>query len=248
MCMLVLGTHRSGTSITTALVQAQGFALGQPLLHVGDENPLGHFEHVHVLAMHEAFLAEVGLQWFDRVDPLALAGAERRQRWQAEIAEQYAGISEGAGRFAVKDPRLVHFLPLWLAALHAMEVDARALVTLRHPGSTARSLQVRNGLAVEHAEQIWLRDMAALQRGIGELRHGVVRYESLVADPINVMREGLSQAGVEWDSAAEATMRGLVNPALNRSGVGAEGDAPAAGRLHATIETLPSVRDWPPIG
>lgn len=95
MCMLVLGTHRSGTSITTALVQAQGFALGQPLLHVGDENPLGHFEHEHVLAMHEAFLAEVGLQWFDRVDPLALAGAERRQRWQAEIAEQYAGISEG---------------------------------------------------------------------------------------------------------------------------------------------------------
>ena len=246
--MLVLGTHRSGTSIvTTALVQAQGFELGGPLLHVGDENPLGHFENEHVLAMHEQFLQEVGVEWSDLADPMALAGRRRRRAWVEQIGECCTEVARGADRFAVKDPRMLLVLPLWRTALRRQRVDVRALVTLRHPGATARSLHARNGLPLAHAEQIWLRDMRALQAGIGRVPHGVVRYGALVADPVRVLRGGFAAAGVPWDVAAEGAVRDLVDPALDRSR-GEDADAPEAATAFAGVATLGSVRQWPRLG
>ncbi|HAP77522.1 MAG TPA: hypothetical protein DCR14_15760 [Acidimicrobiaceae bacterium] len=247
MCMLVLGTHRSGTSVTTALVHAQGFALGGPLLHVGDENPLGHFENEQVLALHESFLHELGLEWFDDGDPLQLAGRQRRRRWTAAIEERFVTVAAGEDRFAVKDPRMVHLLPLWRVALRRLGTDARAIVTLRHPAATARSLHHRNDLPLAHGERIWLRDMEAIRRGIGRMRHGVVRYEHLVADPLRVLRAGFDDAGVPWQHDAEEAMRSLVDPALNRSSAGTDVDAPHAGPLHRAIEPLRSARRWPHI-
>lgn len=244
-CMLVLGTHRSGTSVTTALVQAQGFALGEPLLHVGDENPLGHFENERVLALHQSFLRELGLEWFDDGDPMALAGRRRLRAWQAAIEACYQEVAGDSARFAVKDPRMLLVLPLWRRALRRLRVEPRALVTLRHPGATARSLQRRNDLTHAHGEQIWLRDMAALRHGIGRMRHGVVRYEALIADPVGVLRAAFADAGVLWQAAADDAVRALVDPALNRSVDGTMVAAPHAAAVHRLIERHRSVRQWP---
>lgn len=246
-CVLVLGTHRSGTSITTALVQALGYELGGPLLHVGDENPLGHFEHETVLAMHEGFLADVGLRWFDDDVPLAVADRRRRRRWTDEITDCFRDVAAGAERFAVKEPRMLHFLPLWRVALRRLDVHTSALVTLRHPAATARSLHRRNGLTLEHAERIWLRDTAAIRHHIGRMPHGVVRYAMLVSDPVGTMRAGWVAAGLPWPLGADTDgrLQMLVDPSLNRSAGGDDGDAPRATALFALIDADHSVRQWP---
>lgn len=255
--MLVLGTHRSGTSVTTALVQAQGFALGAPLLHVGEENPLGHFEHERVLALHESFLHELGWEWFDAVDPLTAAGRERKRRWRSAIEACFEEIAAGADRFAVKDPRMVLFLPLWRSGLRRLGVPTRAIVTVRHPATTAHSLHHRNHLPLAEGEWIWWRDMAAIRRGIGRLPHGIVHYERLLEDPVGVMMAGFAGAGLQWAPEADDAVRSLVDPALNRSATrsdhsggehGLEGEVSmAVVRMHRRLESLSSVRQWPRI-
>lgn len=245
-CLLVLGTHRSGTSITTALVQALGFELGGPLLHVGDENPLGHFEHVEVLNTQERYLHELGVEWFQPVDPWQLAGAARRGAWVDEMTAIYATITDGAEQFAIKDPRLVRFLPLWWAVFRRLQVRATALVTLRDPQATAASLQRRNSMEPAAAEQLWCYDMESIRLHLGRCPHGVVRYEQLVADPVPAMRRGFARAGLAWNGTAEPAVRALVDPALDRSRAGEETLVPAATARYREIVGCSTVGAWRP--
>ncbi|MEQ1701560.1 MAG: sulfotransferase [Ilumatobacteraceae bacterium] len=243
-CLLVLGTHRSGTSITTALVQALGFELGGPLLHVGDENPLGHFEHVEVLNTQDRYLHDLGLEWFQPVDPWQLAGETRRRQWCDEMTDLYASITDGAEQFAIKDPRLVRFLPLWWAVFRRLKVRATAMVTLRDPQSTASSLARRNQMAAADAERLWCYDMESIRRNIGRCPHGIVRYEDLVTDPVVTMRRGFARAGLQWQPSAEPQIRQLVDPGLDRSHAGGGATVPMAAARYREILGCSTVGAW----
>ena len=54
--LLILGGHRSGTSLISGLLWHAGLHMGE-LLAAGPDNPRGFFESVAVLAAHEALLA-----------------------------------------------------------------------------------------------------------------------------------------------------------------------------------------------
>lgn len=243
-CLLVLGTHRSGTSITTALVQALGFELGGPLLHVGDENPLGHFEHVEVLNTQDGYLAELGVEWFQPVDPWQLAGEARRRRWLDEMTDLYARITGGADQFAIKDPRLVRFLPMWWAVFRRLRVQPTALITLRDPQATATSLQRRNAMEPAVAERLWCYDMESIRLHLGRVPHGIVRYEQLVVDPVPAMRRGFARAGLTWQPSAEAQIRRLVDPGLDRSHSGEGVAVPIAAARYREIVGCSTVGAW----
>lgn len=243
-CLLVLGTHRSGTSITTALSQALGFELGGPLLHVGDENPLGHFEHVEVLNTQDRYMAEVGVEWFHPVDPWQIAGEARRRRWLDEMTDVYVRASDGAEQFAIKDPRLVRFLPMWWGVFRRLRVQPTALVTLRDPQATAHSLERRNQMAPAVAERLWCHDMESIRRNMGRCRHGIVRYEQLVADPVSAMRRGFARAGLTWQPSAEPQILRLVDPQLDRSRVGDATTVPFAAARYREIVGCSTVGAW----
>lgn len=243
-CLLVLGTHRSGTSITTALVQALGFELGGPLLHIGDENPLGHFEHVEVLNTQDRYLHDLGVEWNQPVDPWELAGEARRRQWCDEMADLYTRITDGAEQFAIKDPRLVRFLPLWWAVFRRLRVRPTALVTLRDPQATARSLARRNQMAAAEADQLWCYDMESIRVHLGRYPHGIVRYEELVTDPVVTMRRGFARAGLTWQPSAEPQIRQLVDPQLDRSWADDHTAVPFATARYREIVGCSTVGAW----
>ena len=63
--ILVLGMHRSGTSIVTNILNVLGAELGSRLMPPAHDNPDGFREHLDVVHVHDELLAALGHAWDD---------------------------------------------------------------------------------------------------------------------------------------------------------------------------------------
>lgn len=182
--IVVLGMHRSGTSAITQSLEALGVSLGNELLAPTPDNPKGYFEDVRVFDLNERLLAAFGLRWSD----LPLIGLEQWASSRVEaLREEARALLEGRmAQFPLwgfKDPRTVRLLPFWHGLFEEMGLMPRYLVCKRNPLSTAKSLEQRDGMALEWA--LWLRlvYLVPYMALIRECPHVVVDYDRLLADP-----------------------------------------------------------------
>ena len=136
--LLVLGMHRSGTSLMANILRDSGVSLGEDLLGASEGNPHGHFEDKAVLAFHERVLArlrpENGLI-FDNgslvVDPKSVELLpEERDEALAMVQERHRDTPWGW-----KDPRTCLFLRFWEELLGPF----RSVIIYRHPLEVADS-------------------------------------------------------------------------------------------------------------
>ena len=138
LAVLVLGMHRSGTSLATEILQELGLWIGpaQALIGASDGNPRGHFELLAGVEFDNEVLRQAGGTWDDpppmsSIDALAATARPAVDVW-----------FEGQARVAFKDPRLCLTLPVWMPALAAY--DVRIVHLFRDPDAVARSLVTRN--------------------------------------------------------------------------------------------------------
>jgi hypothetical protein len=138
MAILVLGMHRSGTSMVTEIIEALGVYLGpaDELIGPSTFNERGHFELLRAVEFDNDLLREAGGTWDapparDRLDALAATHRPPIDEWFG-----------GHAAWAFKDPRLCLTLPVWMAALSPESV--RVVHVIRDPYATARSLVARN--------------------------------------------------------------------------------------------------------
>lgn len=110
VAVLVLGFHRSGTSMVTRMLHRAGLFVGDKLLGAGPSNPYGHFEDEEVIAFHDRILRENGRSWtFDgRASDLTLA--EDEFRWMRQFIGKRNSQHEAWG---FKDPRACIFAHAW---------------------------------------------------------------------------------------------------------------------------------------
>lgn len=199
--LLILGGHRSGTSLVSGLLWHAGLHMGD-LVAAGPDNPRGYFESAEVLQTHEGLLAAQERDWTcppHRLDP--------RTCDLEPLAGVVAGLAAAGRPWGVKDPRLLFLLPAWVEIVPRL----RLVGVLRHPAAVAASLVARNGFTPPVARalaDVHLSRLAALQR---ELGFPVLDYDgprpSLLA-----RAEAVAEAvGLRWDqSAAES----LFDPGL----------------------------------
>ena len=138
LAVLVLGMHRSGTSLTTEILRELGLWIGpqQALIGASDGNPRGHFELLPGVEFDNEVLRQAGGTWDDppamsSIDALAASTRPAVDVW-----------FEGRAPLAFKDPRLSLTLPVWMPALAAYEV--RIVHLFRDPHAVAKSLVTRN--------------------------------------------------------------------------------------------------------
>jgi glycosyltransferase involved in cell wall biosynthesis len=194
----VLGTSRSGTSLTARLLDLAGVYLGpeeellgedrhqltgegeQVLTKAKQSNPVGHWEHYRLMRLNERILRSLGGNW--RETPPMPPGwesseelAELRDEARAMLAESFGGQE----LWGWKDPRNSLTLPFWQALVPQM----RYVICLRNPAEVAASLLRRDGIALEDGVRQWLRYLAAaLVNTVGRPRL-LVAYESYFRDP-----------------------------------------------------------------
>lgn len=208
----VLGMHRSGTSLCTAILQRLGARLGGPLLPANAFNPEGYQEHAEVVDTHQTLLAALGADWDSPHSPdpvpsafwTSPAATTARTRLGRLVARETAE----AGSWAFKDPRTPRFLPLWRDVLS--DRTAAWVLSVRHPAAVAASLAARDGMPASIAGLLWLEHYLEALRHAGDSLSAVVHYEDWFADPLAQARRlaaVLGGAPEEAIRAATATVR-----------------------------------------
>ncbi len=208
--VVVLGMHRSGTSLTAHVVRDLGWHLGDPdqLLAAREDNLEGFFERADVQVLNDQLLEAMGAAWDapPSTHELALLGSSSTER----IAELVRGLSAEAtgSEFAIKDPRLCLLWPLWEKSLPQ---DVASVLVFRDPLEVADSLRARDRLPVQLGLALWeTYNIRMLQARAGQ-PVTVVRYADLLADPdvtVGLMAEGLDcQAGSDLSAVVHAELR-----------------------------------------
>jgi hypothetical protein len=138
LAVLVLGMHRSGTSLVAEMLEKLGLYLGSPDQLIGSSpfNARGHFEFVRAVEFDNVVLQQAGGTW-DAPPPAGSIEA-LGTCLQPAIDEWFGD----RGAWAFKDPRVCLTLPVWMPVLSS--ADVRVVHVLRDPYAVAQSLVARN--------------------------------------------------------------------------------------------------------
>lgn len=198
--VLVVGSHRSGTSALARVLSLVGCDLPKHLNPpVEGDNELGFWEPDPVVHAHNAFLASIGSSWDD---PAALpdgafvsaAALELRQQLGLLLPEEY-GTSP---LFVVKDPRISRLLPLWFAILEQLQVAPVTAIAVRNPLEVAASLKARDGFTTTKSLLVWLRHTIESELHSRGRPRSIVIYDELLRNWQGVLTRVGEDLGVTW--------------------------------------------------
>ena len=234
--IVVLGAHRSGTSLCAAAAQALGAdaCLGEH--YANEENRKGFFEHPDIVDFNNRLLAELGGSWDN---PLFVGESALTQvSLDAFIGEAVALLAAiyGSTRVAViKDPRLCQLLPFWGGVFQQAGIDSDSvffLHTLRDPVEVALSQQQRAeanrdfyefGRELGEGAALWLSLTAQSLKASEQLPVFYLSYESLRTRPDQLLADLANFTGLQADSEkAREFCENFVDTSLYRSSASAD--------------------------
>ena len=155
--IIVLGMHRSGTSVCAGILNLLGVDLGQNMLATQYDNPQGYFENSQIWRINENIFKSFHLTWDD-------ATFLPEKWWESPcIAHLYQDALNvlsiefvNSRLFAIKDPRLCRTLPFWQIVFNQFNIKQHYIIPLRHPLEIAHSLKTRNSFSTEKSLIIWM--------------------------------------------------------------------------------------------
>lgn len=232
--IVVLGAHRSGTSLCAAAIEALGAdaCLGEH--YANEENRKGFFEHPDIVDFNDRLLAELGGSWdnplFEGSQALEHPGMEAWSKEAGLLFDRIFGAVECA---VVKDPRFCQLFAFWREVFtHAGYADDQIAVVhmLREPVEVAVSQRRRAesnpvfyeyGRELEEGAALWLSLTAqALEQSRG-LRQLYLGYSDLLHRPAELLGRIGAFLGLDAESpGARAFVDEFVDRSLYRSAAG----------------------------
>ncbi len=189
--VMVLGMHRSGTSLCANVLAGLGVDMAE-VAGPSPHNARGHWERHRINDLHDEIFAMHRGRWNEAGHHLALPDqwwtAPAVERIGQRIAAYLAPVMENAGMAGFKDPRTARLLPLWDSILEHLHAEPRFVFCLRDPGQVARSLASRDGAERSQADYRWLIYNAHALHGIGARPVCIVRYEDWFVAPAAIAR------------------------------------------------------------
>jgi hypothetical protein len=228
--ILVLGMHRSGTSAVARMLNLCGAELGRDLLPPKQDNERGFWENSALLALHERFLDEAGLHWYDLVSlPADWREGAAARNFVAALPEVLAQQFRDTPLFLAKDPRLSLLAPLWIEVLEGRAVRPVFVITVRHPDEVAASLAKRDGFSYARSHLLWLQHLLEAERATRGHRRVFVHYERVLADWRAELARIAAALEIAWPNAGtdiDQQIAAFITPSLRHHGGDAR--APAA--------------------
>lgn len=233
MQLIVLGMHRSGTSVLARLLNLMGAYFGPEGIGTGanKENPKGFWERRDVRALNDFVLHSAGCDW-NRVSTFDVDKLPEKvvSTFRGEAAKLLLEM-DGHRPWFIKEPRLCMLLPLWRPLLEAPV----CIHVIRHPLEVAASLQTRNAMPIEAGLGLWEFHVRAATRAAADLPLAWTRHDLLMADTageVARLLEVLRSYGVHGlRMPAAAEMESFVDQDLHhehasRSDLRAHGGSP----------------------
>lgn len=198
--VLVVGSHRSGTSALARVLSLLGCDLPKRVMPpLPGSNELGFWEPEAVVQAHEEFLAKIGSSW-DDVAPLpdgafvSAPALELRRQLSLLLQDEY-GTSP---LFVVKDPRISRLLPLWFAVLAELRVAPVTVIAVRNPLEVAASLKARDGFMTTRSLLLWLRHALDAEQYSRDRPRSIVMYDELLRDWQGVLAKLGADLDIKW--------------------------------------------------
>ena len=140
--ILVLGMHRSGTSLVAQLIAKWGAYMGDDLMRADKYNPEGYWEYNPLFLFHEKLLEKTNNKWYAPSEELNTNDLVNEF---GDEARQLVGQMDKVGEvWCWKDPRLSLFLGFWKKILAGRDIIF--VLPFRNPNDIASSLFDRDRL------------------------------------------------------------------------------------------------------
>jgi hypothetical protein len=218
--------HRSGTSVTTNLLNAFGVDLSGDLMEASAANAKGYFESKEIVRIHDEILNELGMDWKTGYPKAPLPLRWWRTRRIKHLQGRLAGIAKReiarTNIWGFKDPRTARVLPVWNEIVRELDIPTRYVLAFRHPTDVAHSLRVRDEIDTVTAEKLWLiHNAEAIVHTRGKI-DAMVDYDRWIEEPVPQAREMLDRLDLPWSGTPAETARvarDVVSPALRHNSV-----------------------------
>lgn len=144
--VIILGMHRSGTSVIGGLANKMGLNTGGPLIAPAEDNKKGFFERIDVVLQNDELMKQQNVHYaWHTAKYDALKGLQDVLLHRSEIfreGERGLNFLNNAANYPwmLKDPRLCITLRTWLPLLNFIPA---VLFTYRHPFDVALSMHKR---------------------------------------------------------------------------------------------------------
>lgn len=156
--IVVLGMHRSGTSLLSAGLSYIGANFGNELMGGTEFNLKGHWEDNDIVAFNNRVLSVLNITWDSTtfIDDSAWQHNEIKALVDEGVLllEQKLAINDN--RFAFKDPRTIRVLPIWLSIFKKLNIAPRFVVAFRNPLDVGVSLTRREAKPLCLSQLLWM--------------------------------------------------------------------------------------------
>lgn len=182
--VVVLGMHRSGTSLVAKSLELYGIFIGSNLLPGGVENPKGFYEDQDILQLNKDILSAINSRWdylsCERIANLPALEKERfEQRAHAIATKNFSGKD----LWGFKEPRTLRLLPFWSDFFGRWDIVPKYIIVTRNPNDIAESLFLRNLLPYMHSYAliaVYYRDLLEIMRSN---QVALIDYDQLLDSP-----------------------------------------------------------------
>lgn len=202
--------HRAGTSLTAAMLRALGVRLSGDLMPPTPDNPIGYFESLEIVGLHDAVLNALGGRTWRTNSSMVLFPDDWASSPQIaplrERLKQVAATEIGASPqvWGFKDPRTAQLLPLWREIAQELQAEMRFVVVLRHPREVSESLRARDGMHPVRGEILWVEHYLDALLHTTPASRTFISYDAWFTDPVGT---------------AQALARNLELPVPDEQGV-----------------------------
>ncbi|MCG2784202.1 MAG: sulfotransferase [Anaerolineae bacterium] len=202
LLIVVLGMHRSGTSVMSRALKVMGVDLGNNLLSgMEGENEKGFWEDIDILNLNDEMLSSLSSTWYDLL-PITVEDVEKLK----ERGFFYHAINllqnkmKDVQIFGLKDPRFAKLLLFWKQVFIELNVNVSYIITVRNPLSVSQSLHKRNKIPHQKSLLMWLDHIvASLDQSQNEKRI-LVDYDLLMENPEKTIRHIADTFNLSVDS------------------------------------------------
>lgn len=211
--ILLVGMHRSGTSLAALLLQALGIRFPGELLSGDNHNPDGYSERQDVSFLQEELLISLGRYWPSEAGCLPLPqnwlDLPCTKRCMSKLRQiLYSESITQNGSWSIKDPRTSLLLKMWLPICEELCIPLKLVHATRDPEEVVRSLIQRDlssvGMTEMRAQKLWwLHQLSILEDSL-DLPRYVCNYSNWFNDNT---RAQLIELGVFCTGTLPSTMQ-----------------------------------------
>jgi hypothetical protein len=224
---VVLGMHRSGTSMLSGLlVDGFGYKVGAPLIQPNFDNERGFFELLPAVLQNDEFMYNQNVNWAANVGKYDYKRAleeTKKGNIPTEKLQKVLNIlnSPDYVPWLQKDPRMCITLRTWLPYLNSKPA---VIFTYRHPLEVAMSLHKReSGFTILRGLRLWILYNKSAIRNSADLCRVLSSNVAILSNPLaetkRIVDELTHKCGVP-PSPKEITQEivdGFVDPGLQHN-------------------------------